>query len=87
MGQRAFAAALGIKAPSVAGWEANESKPEIQRLPRIAEILGIALETLVDEETREPNYKLAELVRLASTLDEEDMDVLLSMARRIGRRH
>lgn len=41
--QKALAGALGITANSVSNWEAGRSRPDVNHLPKLCEILGISL--------------------------------------------
>ena len=43
MEQKVLAAALGITANSVSNWEAGRSRPDVNHLPKLCEVLGISL--------------------------------------------
>lgn len=38
---------FGIRAPSVSGWEADDTRPEFDRLPPLAALLGVGVEWLM----------------------------------------
>ncbi len=61
MTQEALANVLGVSNQAVSKWEANQSCPDIQLLPQIAEIFGVTLDSLFGREvTKEENMAVFE---------------------------
>ncbi|MFT8335122.1 MAG: helix-turn-helix domain-containing protein [Acetobacter orientalis] len=58
LSQAKVARLLGIAAPSVAQWETGRSKPSLDRLPALAEIYGVTLETLCGHDLGSPKEAL-----------------------------
>lgn len=58
LSQAKVARALGISAPSVAQWEIGRSKPTLDRLPAIANLYGVSLETLCGNDLGSPKEAL-----------------------------
>lgn len=48
LSQQFVARQMGVKAPSVAQWESGRSRPDLARLPKLAEILGCPLTDLLE---------------------------------------
>ncbi len=53
MTQEALANKLGVSNQAVSKWEANQSCPDIQLLPQIADIFGVTLDSLFDREVEQ----------------------------------
>lgn len=53
MTQEALANALGVSNQAVSKWEANQSCPDIQLLPQIADLFGVTLDSLFGRETKQ----------------------------------
>lgn len=69
MSQKAAAISLGIKPPSMSGWESGDSKPTLENLKAMAELYGVTVDYLLGgNETikKQPTVKDGEL--LAKTL-------------------
>lgn len=54
LSQAAVARHFGIAPPSVAQWESGRSKPDIDKLPRLATLYNVTLETLCGEDLAFP---------------------------------
>ncbi|MBS1015180.1 LexA family transcriptional regulator [Acetobacter persici] len=54
LSQAKVARELGISAPSVAQWEIGRTKPSLDRLPAIARLYGVSLETLCGNDLGSP---------------------------------
>lgn len=52
--QDALAEQLGVTAQAVSKWENDQSCPDINMLPKLAEIFGITIDTLLGVEKKEP---------------------------------
>lgn len=57
MTQEALANALNVSNQAVSKWEANQSCPDIQLLPQIADFFGISLDSLFGRETEQVESK------------------------------
>ena len=53
MTQEALANALGVSNQAVSKWEANQSCPDIQLLPQIADFFGVSLDSLFGREVHQ----------------------------------
>ena len=53
MTQEALATELGVSNQAVSKWEANQSCPDIQLLPQIADIFGVTIDCLFGREIYE----------------------------------
>lgn len=54
LSQEALAEKLGVSRQSVSKWERNESLPETDKLPLLAQALGISLDLLLNGEEAAP---------------------------------
>lgn len=50
--QEALAQMLGVTNQAVSKWESDQSCPDIQLLPQLADVFGIAIDALFDRETK-----------------------------------
>lgn len=48
-----LADALGVSRQSVSKWETDESKPDINKLPALAKVLGVSIDWLLSEDVEE----------------------------------
>ena len=55
MGQKAFAAAVGVTANAASNWEQGRSRPDVNLLPAICRALGISLYDLYGEKMPAPS--------------------------------
>ena len=85
LSQAALAEQLGIKPASVADWELGDTRPSIARLPRLAAVLGTTVPVLLEGEPSGLAKKRNEFEKLLPTLDEEELDLLIRMARQLGK--
>lgn len=53
MTQEALANALGVSNQAVSKWEVNQSCPDIQLLPQIADLFGVTLDSLFGRKTKQ----------------------------------
>ena len=59
LSQEALAEKLGVSRQSVSKWERNESLPETDKLPLLAQALGISLDLLLNGEEAAPSPLLS----------------------------
>lgn len=72
MTQRDVATALGVKQASVQLWESGATKPQPDRLPRLAETLHLPYELLRDVVLGQPSQFSPEVEGLAMRLEAVD---------------
>ena len=65
MTQNDLAQKMNVTDKAVSKWERDLSRPDINSIPKLAEILGISVEELVNAQTKEENKKLDEIVNIA----------------------
>ena len=65
MTQNDLAEKMNVTDKAVSKWERDLSRPDINSIPKLAEILGITVEELVNAQTKEENKKLDEIVNVA----------------------
>lgn len=65
MTQNDLAQKMNVTDKAVSKWERDLSRPDINSIPKLAEILGITVEELVNAQTKEENKKLDEIVNVA----------------------
>ena len=65
MTQNDLAQKMNVTDKAVSKWERDLSRPDINSIPKLAEILGISVEELVNAQTKEENKKLDEIVNVA----------------------
>ena len=68
--QSDLAEALGVEPPSVSRWETGKSKPSSDRIPKIAEILGVPVSYLSGVELKEPKASEVNLPDLLARLSQ-----------------
>lgn len=83
LSQAALAKRLGISAPSVAQWELGQTRPDLQRLPALAQILGCTIDELIEGAPDPLADRRAELAALANDADESTLNLLIEMAKRL----
>jgi transcriptional regulator with XRE-family HTH domain len=77
LSQIALARALGISGPSVNEWESGKSRPSIERLPDLAQILGCDVADLVENR---PDPLAAERAALMAATRDADRATLVLLA-------
>lgn len=85
LSQAELAALLGVKPPSVAQWELGISKPKMERLGLLSEILGVSVAALVRGEMDPADARRAELVQMLPQLADDHLDILLRMAHQLAK--
>lgn len=70
LSQKAAAISLGVKSPSVSGWETGKTQPTIDNLIAMADLYGVTVDYLLDHNFSE---------KAASECDGELMTLLGSM--------
>ena len=65
MTQNDLAQKMNVTDKAVSKWERDLSRPDINSIPKLAEILGISVEELVNAQTKEENKKIDEIVNVA----------------------
>ena len=65
MTQNDLAQKMNVTDKAVSKWERDLSRPDINSIPKLAEILGISVEELVIAQTKEENKRLDEIVNVA----------------------
>ena len=65
MTQNDLAQKMNVTDKAVSKWERDLSRPDINSIPKLAEILGITVEELVNAQTKEENKKIDEIVNVA----------------------
>ena len=63
--QKALAEQLGVTNKAVSKWERNLSCPDVNSIPKLAEILGVSMEELLNAQTKQENSKVDDIVNIA----------------------
>ena len=65
MTQSELAEKMNVTDKAVSKWERNLACPDVNSIPKLAEILGITVEELLNAQTRKENNKIDEIVNIA----------------------
>ena len=65
MTQNDLAQKMNVTDKAVSKWERNLSCPDVNSIPKLAEILGITVEELLNAQSKEENKKVDEIVNIA----------------------
>lgn len=91
--QKAVAKEFDIERVSVTQWENGQTHPTIDKIPRLAKLLGLSEEELLSdahlervEESSSRAQKVSELVTLIPQLRDDVLDALLSRAKAMKER-
>lgn len=78
LSQKAAAISLGVKPPSMSGWESGDTKPTLENLKAMAELYGVTIDYLLGREESQNEKKptvvddglLEDTIRRVQTLPE-----------------
>ena len=65
MTQNALAEKMNVTDKAVSKWERNLSYPDVNSIPKLAEILGTTVEELLNAQSKKENSKISEIVNIA----------------------
>ena len=65
MTQNDLADKMNVTDKAVSKWERNLSCPDINSIPKLAEILGVSVEKLLNAQTKQENSKVDDIVNIA----------------------
>ena len=65
MTQNDLAEKMNVTDKAVSKWERNLSCPDVNSIPKLAEILGTTVEELLNAQSKKENGKVAEIINLA----------------------
>ena len=65
MTQSELAEKMNVTDKAVSKWERNLACPDVNSIPKLAEVLGITVEELLNAQTRKENNKIDEIVNIA----------------------
>ena len=65
MTQNELAEKMNVTDKAVSKWERNLACPDVNSIPKLAEILGITVEELLNAQTKKENNKIDEIVNIA----------------------
>ena len=65
MTQNELAEKMNVTDKAVSKWERNLACPDVNSIPKLAEVLGITVEELLNAQTRKENNKIDEIVNIA----------------------
>ena len=65
MTQNELAEKMNVTDKAVSKWERNLSRPDVNSIPTLAEVLGITVEELLNAQTKKENNKIDEIVNIA----------------------
>ena len=65
MTQSELAEKMNVTDKAVSKWERNLACPDVNSIPKLAEILGITVEELLNAQTKKENNKIDEIVNIA----------------------
>lgn len=67
MTQNDLAEKMNVTDKAVSKWERNLSCPDVNSIPKLAEILGISVEELLNAQTKQENSKADDIINIALT--------------------
>ena len=56
---------MNVTDKAVSKWERNLSCPDINSIPKLAEILGVSVEKLLNAQTKQENSKVEDIINIA----------------------
>ncbi len=65
MTQNHLAEKMNVTDKAVSKWERNLSCPDVNSIPKLAEILGISVEELLNAQTKQENSKADDIINIA----------------------
>ena len=65
MTQSELAQKLNVTDKAVSKWERNLSCPDVNSIPKLAEILGVSVEELLNAQTKQDNSKVEDIINIA----------------------
>ncbi|MEE0769435.1 MAG: helix-turn-helix transcriptional regulator [Clostridia bacterium] len=65
MTQNDLADKMNVTDKAVSKWERNLSCPDINSIPKLAEILGVSVEKLLNAQTKQENSKVEDIISIA----------------------
>ena len=63
--QNDLAEKMNVTDKAVSKWERNLSCPDINSIPKLAEILGVSVEKLLNAQTKQENSKVEDIISIA----------------------
>jgi len=65
MTQNDLAEKMNVTDKAVSKWERNLSCPDVNSIPKLAEVLGITVEELLNAQTKQENNKVDDIINIA----------------------
>ena len=65
MTQNDLAEKMNVTDKAVSKWESHLSCPDVNSIPKLAEILGVSMEELLNAQTKQENSKVDDIVNIA----------------------
>lgn len=65
MTQNDLAEKMNVTDKAVSKWERNLSCPDVNSIPKLAEILGVSVEELLNAQTKQENCKADDIINIA----------------------
>lgn len=65
MTQNDLAEKMNVTDKAVSKWERNLSCPDVNSIPKLAEILGVSVEELLNAQTKQANSKADDIINIA----------------------
>ena len=65
MTQNDLAEKMNVTDKAVSTWERNLSCPDVNSIPKLAEILGVSVEELLNAQTKQENSKADDIINIA----------------------
>ncbi len=65
MTQNDLAEKMNVTDKAVSKWERNLSCPDVNSIPKLAEILGVSVEELLNAQTKQENSKADDIINIA----------------------
>ena len=65
MTQNDLAEKMNVTDKAVSKWERNLSCPDVNSIPKLAEILGVSVEELLNAQTKQDNGKVDDIINIA----------------------
>ena len=65
MTQNDLAEKMNVTDKAVSKWERNLSCPDVNYIPKLAEILGVSVEELINAQTKQDNGQIDDIINIA----------------------
>ena len=65
MTQNDLAEKMNVTDKAVSKWERNLSCPDVNSIPKLAEVLGVSVEELLNAQTKQENSKVDDIINIA----------------------